>query len=1467
MPHINRIRLVNIAFNDAKFLYDDLILNFNGKSGTVDLINGGGKTVLLTMILQVILPASSLRADKPLKEIFYGGPDRTSHVLVEWLLDEGNIYKYLLTGFCARRKKSQKEGDNNLREEQDKIFFRKDIDYFNYYHLYDRSNEYDIKNWPLSSFDNKREILSYDRLKSLIKEMKHKHTMGDFTHTGEYKKFLRQYNIIDTEWNVIKDINSGENHIEKYFRENKTSRKMIENLLVKIITQIESGKNISSEENATNEENLADTLIELRHNIEESLKKKEHLDEYNEIFKFYSNLERSNDALTEHFRNMDEYKRKAILCLNNLRKLLGELKKDKEEIEININNTGRTIEELNFQKQILHIQKLQLKEKELSEELKEKEEKLLSIDKKIENIENEINISKGQNIYLSCKDMKDRLNKLLIEKQNIHKDNTQLMEEYETAGYNYKLHLNRKIEDYKTAIDSKKEEEKKEKGRKEELEETIKNLTLQQGRKEEELKHRENEKESSTEKSYLCSSFLNNSGFLDYIFSPGRGMEESEEKESTLKSAIDKTDKEIRELNNKLIEYDKEITGIKGERKLIEEKLKSPVSAIEEYNRKKIRTEKLQQIYECREDELIFKISEKNKLLKNKEIYLNLEKKLLCNKIDFLKQNEFYIANEKIIYFFKKIKKKFPDVLKGIDYLENHSEEEKKSILKSYPLLPYSVVLLKHDFKRLKEKKETMEDDFCDYPFPVINLDSIRRKEEILYENIFFLYGKDDFFIDKTRAEIFRNELEDKSSHIKEELEEILEYMETVERDKKFTENFMGDFNKNKVDIVNNSITDLKHNLHGLEEKKKKYEDSVIGNRQKIQELTENKKKNEILLQEVIERKNILIDYVSLQNKEKDIDTHINNIKNDLKKIKQELDCKNNELAKLIDNISQIESELRNSLSEVKMLKDEVIKIGNTPERPLKKLSFEESRTEYESLKNSFGKKRTEVEDLEKEIIEYQRSIENHERQLKDCGVMAEYFIEKEFKGYILRPAYDEDIKKLAESMEKECMEKNIILQTADTVKTEINKLTGKIETKKEDLLKDYIPFDGLNSEDDILRKAKEIEGSIKTYKKDIDNLQKNLTNLVNKTNHFQREEEKYREFIDEHNIKDDNNEKINELIEYEEFKKTVNKIKYAIDNSSNSFSKLIKEILNQEEKFYYINNYIREHKKMVIPAGLTEGENRRKQIRSYLDIINEDIEKTKIDIENLEKIQQNFTMKCVSRAEWLLEKLKWLPELSRINVNGIKRNMLIMNFDDFSEEDRRERMKNHISSIVKEIGNDKKVDREKIKKRLTSRELLSQITNMDRAVVKLYKVENNQAHSTYKRWEDAVGSDGQSNALYFIFAVCIISYIRLLTSENKNIHSRGVIIADNPFGTTSAMYLWEPMFNIIKENNVQLITTGHNINKELISKFEVNYILRQQFMSDNTIRVERDYRTEDDLTYLEFDILKGEQMSLFFSE
>lgn len=116
MPNINRIRVNNIKYNFGTQQYDDFIMKFQGKNTIYDLANGGGKSVLMLLLLQNMIPNCTLDEKQPIEKLFRtSGGSKTIHSLIEWNLDECNIedgYRYMLTGFCARKAKEESEEEN-----------------------------------------------------------------------------------------------------------------------------------------------------------------------------------------------------------------------------------------------------------------------------------------------------------------------------------------------------------------------------------------------------------------------------------------------------------------------------------------------------------------------------------------------------------------------------------------------------------------------------------------------------------------------------------------------------------------------------------------------------------------------------------------------------------------------------------------------------------------------------------------------------------------------------------------------------------------------------------------------------------------------------------------------------------------------------------------------------------------------------------------------------------------------------------------------------------------------------------------------------------------------------------------------------------------------------------------------------------------------------------------------------------
>ena len=60
MAQINRIRVNNVKYNFGTQFYDDFVMRFSGKNTIYDLANGGGKSVLMLLLLQNMLPNCTL---------------------------------------------------------------------------------------------------------------------------------------------------------------------------------------------------------------------------------------------------------------------------------------------------------------------------------------------------------------------------------------------------------------------------------------------------------------------------------------------------------------------------------------------------------------------------------------------------------------------------------------------------------------------------------------------------------------------------------------------------------------------------------------------------------------------------------------------------------------------------------------------------------------------------------------------------------------------------------------------------------------------------------------------------------------------------------------------------------------------------------------------------------------------------------------------------------------------------------------------------------------------------------------------------------------------------------------------------------------------------------------------------------------------------------------------------------------
>ena len=192
-----------------------------------------------------------------------------------------------------------------------------------------------------------------------------------------------------------------------------------------------------------------------------------------------------------------------------------------------------------------------------------------------------------------------------------------------------------------------------------------------------------------------------------------------------------------------------------------------------------------------------------------------------------------------------------------------------------------------------------------------------------------------------------------------------------------------------------------------------------------------------------------------------------------------------------------------------------------------------------------------------------------------------------------------------------------------------------------------------------------------------------------------------------------------------------------------------------------------------------------------------------------------------------------------------------------------------YIDDIVENADNMKNEEEriKYIKNQLSWKKLFSVIvTDMNEIRLMLYKRERIKEQSRYLRYEEAVGSTGQSQGIYIQFLIAIINYITSINSTNTESRNLGkVVFIDNPFGAAKDIYIWEPIFKMLKTNNVQLIVPCRGATPAITGRFDVNYILGQKMIDGKQQTVVVEYYSNVESEALEYTKLSYEQNTLNF--
>lgn len=222
MSRINRIRLVNFNYNHDATRISDELFNLNGVSTLFSLENGGGKSVLVQALSAPFVHKAKRNFPKR-PFVSYFTSDRPSFIMIEWLLDDHA--GYLLTGMMVRRSpKMDEDGSVNL-------------DMINFIAFYHGECEEDIRHLDVIDHDGKTVRLhSFGQVKEMFERYKRddaKHfrsyDMNNAAQSRAYFDKLMEYRISWREWeNIIHKINEEEGGLSDLFSDCRNEKELID---------------------------------------------------------------------------------------------------------------------------------------------------------------------------------------------------------------------------------------------------------------------------------------------------------------------------------------------------------------------------------------------------------------------------------------------------------------------------------------------------------------------------------------------------------------------------------------------------------------------------------------------------------------------------------------------------------------------------------------------------------------------------------------------------------------------------------------------------------------------------------------------------------------------------------------------------------------------------------------------------------------------------------------------------------------------------------------------------------------------------------------------------------------------------------------------------------------------------------------------------------------------------------------
>ncbi len=843
---------------------------------------------------------------------------------------------------------------------------------------------------------------------------------------------------------------------------------------------------------------------------------------------------------------------------------------------------------------------------------------------------------------------------------------------------------------------------------------------------------------------------------------------------------------------------------------------------------------------------------------------LQAERARLDEKWVWVEGVDYYVPHGELVRIERRLEHRGISAVLGAEWLSRQplSRQEKEQILRSRPLLPFSILVEENQLNQVKRVMRQNQSWSADFPIlflvkstanlsgsmelPDLHLFTVERGVYLYQPPLVKLYSETEAFTDfKQRLGSKREELASRLKEVAEKEKRVLDCTHLI---KKFYLEFSADRvqewigREKEIAEESNHLEEELGRIHRLKQE-------LSTQRENLRHQLQQKEKEERISEKRMSRLEEFLKWVNLLPDKTEEKSQALKQKEELNQRMERLE---NELEKIRNQQEEGRQRLRDCVEVIGKLVDEErrFRLHEVEAEPTDKEYFQ-CKADVETEESLIKKQDTDVTFLKRLIEKEEKLREEALYKIKQLHFSDEWL--REHRREITRNELEEGEQRVHEAKEAE----KVAVERWNQWQRRVSRWHGGCEECRKRVMNDHgrEPFPDYSPE----RHDHQYSG----FQKELTDVNKERTDLVELLDGEQRRQNEYRELAER--ISDQRSSRLEELPadetgeeilsltdaeweslhltpresvqngmkEWQENGKRIKEQKRVLEQEFQRFTQQLQERNNPK-----LHQFVRVMREIHADGRLYDFdfvETHFVRIYEALDHYEKEFQRT---LEESEKNHHHLVQLCLQRAKTIHDSILEIPKSARVEMYDRTLQVIRIDWPSWEEEEGQEKMSLYLEKALKDLqqwsaeGMEDDQLNLRMEEKLRTRNLLHLLTPLENCQVTVYKPRKEsiarRSRTEYAPWDEvARWSGGENYSIYMTMFMVLISYIRRQTTGNPRAHK--TIIADNPFGKASSPHILETVFRIAEQNAIQLICLTAHKDEEILARFPIIYSLQLQ--------------------------------------